>query len=146
MAAPGLTIRQMLHPQSVAVIGASDTEDKWGGRVMLHLRKHGFTGRIIPVNARRSEVLGLAAYPHIKAVPHPVDVAVVAVPPDRAVDAVDGCASCADAIAGIAAGGLGADPALRRQAHQRGSQQNTRHRVTSFTSSSVPSTPSARRR
>ena len=62
MTASRLTIRQLLHPRSVAVIGASDTEDKWGGRIMLHLKKHGFAGSIVPVNSRRREVLGLPAF------------------------------------------------------------------------------------
>jgi acetyl-CoA synthetase (ADP-forming) len=93
MTASRLTIRQLLHPRSVAVIGAADTEDKWGGRVMLHLKKHGFAGSIAPVNPKRREVLGLPAFPAITAAPHPIDVAVVAVPAERAVAAVRECAA-----------------------------------------------------
>jgi acyl-CoA synthetase (NDP forming) len=88
MTAPRLTIHQLLHPRTVAVIGAADTEDKWGGRVMLHLKKHGFPGSIVPVNPRRREVLGLPAFPAITSVPHSIDVAVVAVPAERAVAAI----------------------------------------------------------
>jgi acyl-CoA synthetase (NDP forming) len=93
MAAPRLTIRRLLHPTSVAVIGAADTEDKWGGRVMLHLKKHGFAGCVVPVNPRRSQVLGLPAFPAITAVPHPIDVAVVALPAEPAVSAIRECAA-----------------------------------------------------
>ena len=93
MTAPRLTIRQLLHPRSVAVIGAADSEEKWGGRIMLHLKKHGFAGAIAPVNPRRPEILGLPSFPAIASVPYPVDVAVVAVPAERAVDAVRECAA-----------------------------------------------------
>jgi acetyl-CoA synthetase (ADP-forming) len=86
-------IHRLLCPQSIAVIGAAETEEKWGGRVMLHLKKHGFSGRIAPVNAKRREILGLPAYPSITAVPYPVDVAVIVVRAERAVDAVHDCAS-----------------------------------------------------
>lgn len=106
MAPPRLTIREMLHPRSVAVIGASDSEDKWGGRVMLHLKKHGFTGRIAPVNARRREVLGLPAYPTIGTVPYPVDVAVVVVPAGAAVEAAEACAAAGVGACAIIASGF----------------------------------------
>ena len=92
MATPRITIHRLLHPACVAVIGAADQEDKWGGRVMLYLIKHGFPGRIAPVNARRSVILGLPAYANIRDVPPPVDVAVIVVPAAAAVEAVRDCA------------------------------------------------------
>jgi acetyl-CoA synthetase (ADP-forming) len=93
MVTPRTTIHGLLHPACVAVIGAADQEDKWGGRVMLHLIKHGFPGRIAPVSARRSVILGLPAYANIGDVPPPVDVAVIVVPAAAAVDAVRDCAA-----------------------------------------------------
>src|SRR5690349_20758746 len=93
MAAPRTTIHGLLHPACVAVIGAADQAEKWGGRVMLHLIKHGFRGRIAPVNARRSVILGLPAYGTIGDVPPPIDVAVIVVPAAAAVDAVRDCAA-----------------------------------------------------
>jgi acyl-CoA synthetase (NDP forming) len=92
MVTPRTTIQGLLHPASVAVIGAAEEAEKWGGRVMLHLMKHGFRGRIAPVNARRSVILGRAAYATIGDVPRPVDVAVIVVPAAAAVDAVRDCA------------------------------------------------------
>ena len=43
-AAPRLTIDQILHPRSVAVLGASDNVAKFGGRITSFLVKHGFAG------------------------------------------------------------------------------------------------------
>ena len=121
-------IHRLLCPQSVAVIGAAETEEKWGGRVMLHLKKHGYSGRIAPINPRRREILGLPAYPSITAVPYPVDVAVVVVRADLAVDAVRDCASArvgvcviiAAQFAEIGGEGMARQEAIVRMAQESG--------------------------
>jgi acyl-CoA synthetase (NDP forming) len=73
-------VERILHPRSVAVFGASDSKDKFGGRIMHFLVRHGFAGDILPINPRREEVLGRRAYPAIAAAPAPPDVAILAVP------------------------------------------------------------------
>jgi len=73
-------VDRILHPRSVAVFGASDSKDKFGGRIMHFLLRHGFAGEILPINPRRAEVLGRRAYPAIAAAPAPPDVAILAVP------------------------------------------------------------------
>lgn len=92
-----LTIREILNPRSVAVVGASDNRAKFGGRVMHYLTKHRFGGRIFPINPGRREVLGLPAYPRMGSVPEPVDVAILTVPPDVLMSSA---AECADAGVG----------------------------------------------
>jgi acyl-CoA synthetase (NDP forming) len=73
-------LERILHPHSVAVFGASDSKDKFGGRIMHFLVRHGFLGEILPINPRRDEVLGRRAYPAIAAALAPPDVAILAVP------------------------------------------------------------------
>ena len=34
---PLQTVRDILHPRSVAIVGASDSEQKWGGRLLRRL-------------------------------------------------------------------------------------------------------------
>jgi acyl-CoA synthetase (NDP forming) len=75
-------VRRVLTPDSVAVIGASENPAKFGGRIMRYLTKHRFPGRVVPVNPGRADVLGLPAVPRIADAPGPVDVAILAVPPD----------------------------------------------------------------
>ena len=75
-----MDVDRILHPRSVAVFGASDSKDKFGGRIMHFLLGHGFAGEILPINPRRDEVLGRRAYPTIAAAPAPPDVAILAVP------------------------------------------------------------------
>jgi acetyl-CoA synthetase (ADP-forming) len=91
-ATPRLSIRDIVHPSAVAVFGASDNKDKFGGRVMHYLTRHGYAGRILPINPNRAEVLGHTAYPAIGKAPGPVDVAILAVPASALLDAVAECA------------------------------------------------------
>ena len=79
-ARPRVDVERILHPRSVAVFGASDSKDKFGGRIMHFLLRHGFAGDVVPINPRRDEVLGRRAYPAIAAAPAPPDVAILAVP------------------------------------------------------------------
>ncbi|HZW75619.1 MAG TPA: CoA-binding protein, partial [Caldimonas sp.] len=62
------------------MLGASDSKQKFGGRIMSFLAQHGFAGDIYPINPNRSEVLGRKAYASIGAAPTPADVAILAVP------------------------------------------------------------------
>ena len=71
---------RILHPQSVAVLGASDNVAKFGGRITSFLIKHGFTGQLFPINRHQPEILGHKAYPSIAALPSAPDVAILAVP------------------------------------------------------------------
>jgi acyl-CoA synthetase (NDP forming) len=82
----------VLNPRSVAVIGASATQTKIGGRPLHHLRSLGFTGEVFPVNPNYDEVQGYPAYPSIRDTPSVPDLAIVAVPGPAVMDAVRDCA------------------------------------------------------
>jgi acetate---CoA ligase (ADP-forming) len=88
---PGL--ERLLRPTSVAIIGASDEPTRIGGRPLAYLLAAGFRGAIYPVNAKRTTVQGLPAYPTIGAVADRVDVAVIAVSADQTVEVVRDCAA-----------------------------------------------------
>lgn len=128
MVGPRTTIHGLLHPASVAVIGAAEEEAKWGGRAMLHLVKHGFRGRIAPVNPRRRAILGLPAYATVQEVPFPVDVAMVVVPAAVAVEAVRDCAATGVGacviittnFAEVGGEGIAREQAITRIAHDSG--------------------------
>ena len=83
----------LFNPRSVAIVGASEDPTRIGGRPLRHLREFGFRGEIRPVNPRRDRVQGLPAWPEIAAVPGAVDVAIVAVPAESAVETVEACAA-----------------------------------------------------
>ena len=68
------------RPESVAVIGATENPGSVGRTVLWNLISSPFGGTVFPVNPRRPSVLGIKAYPSIKAVPERTDLAVVVTP------------------------------------------------------------------
>ena len=86
--------RALFSPRTVALVGASADAAKLASRPQRVLRKHGFTGTIIPINPGRSEINGDKAYPDIKSVPGKIDHAFIMVPA-KAVPGV--IADCAEA-------------------------------------------------
>jgi len=63
-------------PKTVAVIGATDRTGSVGRTILWNLISSPFGGTVFPVNPQRHSVLGIQAYPHIAAIPEPVDLAV----------------------------------------------------------------------
>ncbi|WP_204059148.1 bifunctional acetate--CoA ligase family protein/GNAT family N-acetyltransferase [Microbispora corallina] len=86
------SLAHVLTPASVAVVGASRDPARAGHRILRALVDGGFPGPIHPVNPYAAEVAGLPAYPGLGAVPGPVDLAVVAVPPAAVLEVAQDCA------------------------------------------------------
>jgi acyl-CoA synthetase (NDP forming) len=72
-------LAELLQPRSIAVVGASNNPHSAGNNFTAALLKYGFKGKIFPVNPKYSEILGLKAYPEVKAIPDPVDYVISAV-------------------------------------------------------------------
>lgn len=72
-------LSSIFNPESVAVIGASNNETKWGGRILKNLLS-GFKGKIYPVNPAETIVQGLDSYQSVLDIPGNVEMAVVVVP------------------------------------------------------------------
>ncbi len=75
-----MSIAALLHPASVAIVGASQNPQKIGGMPVRLMKELGFRGAIYPVNPGAAEVQGLQAYPSLAALPARPDLVVVAVP------------------------------------------------------------------
>ncbi len=86
-------IGSIFAPASVAIIGASDDIRRIGGRPLRYLRESGFAGCIYPVNPNRDVVQGLKTYPTVDCIPGLVDLAIVALPADLVVAALEACAA-----------------------------------------------------
>lgn len=86
------SLARILAPASVAVIGAGRDPSGVGHRVVRNLIDGCFPGPIYPVNPRATRIAGLACYPDLRAVPGPVDLAVVAVPAKHVLDVARDCA------------------------------------------------------
>ena len=90
--AAAAAVRTLLHPRSVAVIGASRRRGTVGGELFHNLVAGGFMGPVYPVNPSADVVQGVAAYRSVADIPEPVDLAVVAVPAADVVRVVRECA------------------------------------------------------
>jgi len=86
------SVRVFFEPDSVAVVGASDTPGKFGYFLLKNLVDLGFEGRIYPVNPNLDTILGLKAYPTVDAIPYEVDLSVILVPAILAPEIMRGCA------------------------------------------------------
>ncbi len=75
-----LDLNPLLNPVSIALIGVSREPGRIGGRVLRYLTQHGYAGAIFPVNPKYEELEGKKCYPSLAAIPHSIDVALIAVP------------------------------------------------------------------
>lgn len=67
------TIQRILTEcKTIAVVGCSSKPNRPSYGVARYMQSVGY--RIIPVNPNESEVLGERAYPHLRAVPEPIDL------------------------------------------------------------------------
>jgi len=87
---PTHPLEEILHPQSIAVVGASGSGGRGGGFV-APLLEIGFKGRIYPVNPKYSEVSGLKAYPSLRDIPDSVDYVISAVPASQVLNMLEDC-------------------------------------------------------
>ena len=111
-------LSRLLKPQSVAIIGASADASKTAGRPVSYLLKHGFAGRIYPVNPKVDRIGDLPCYPDIAALPGVPDVGIVLLGAERAHIAVRELAERGTAAAIVLASGYtetGAEGARRQQ-------------------------------
>ena len=81
------------RPRSVAVIGATAREGSVGRTLLANLMAGSFSGPLWPVNAKHADVLGLKAYPNIRALPERPDLAVIVTPAATVPDLVGECAA-----------------------------------------------------
>ncbi|MGW5652888.1 bifunctional acetate--CoA ligase family protein/GNAT family N-acetyltransferase [Streptomyces humi] len=89
------SVRRLLAPGSVAVIGVGRAPGGVGRGVLGNLRGAGFTGSLHAVNRAfpedLKEVDGVQAHRSVREIDAPVDLAVVAVPADQVLDVVTEC-------------------------------------------------------
>jgi acetyltransferase len=84
-------LEKIFAPKRIAVIGASDDPGSVGYTILKNLIGSGFSGVVYPVNLKRESVMGIAAYPSLKAIPKQVDLAIIATPARTVPDLVEEC-------------------------------------------------------
>ena len=82
----------LLNPQSVAIVGVSQSASRIGGRLFKYLSKHGFKGDLSLINPKYEELNGVKCYSKISDIPTPIDCALIAVPEKRVLPVLKECA------------------------------------------------------
>ena len=70
--------RQLLHPESIVVIGGSNNMHKPGGAIVRNLVQGGYKGTLRVVNPREDEIQGIKAFHDAKELP-PTEMAILVV-------------------------------------------------------------------
>ena len=87
------SVERLLHPASVAVVGASRREGSLGRTVLAALVGAGFPHPVYAVNPQAKEIAGVPAYPSVRDLPDPVDLAVICTPGNEVLGVVEDCAA-----------------------------------------------------
>ena len=99
-------LKALTAPSAVALIGASDNPTKLTARPLVFMNKHGFSGKIYPVNPVRDTVQGVKAYPSVADIPDQVEHAYVLVGTDQVIPAVEDCARAGVKVVSVLADGF----------------------------------------
>jgi len=84
-------LERFFHPQSVAIVGATNNPFKMNFRLTQNLVDLNFQGKIYPVNPREEKISGIKAYATLQDIPESIDLVVIAVPAPKALDIVKDC-------------------------------------------------------
>jgi acetate---CoA ligase (ADP-forming) len=107
----------LFAPRSIALLGASSDATKHTARPLRFLRKHGYTGRIVPIHASRGEVLGERAWPSLAEAPGEIDHAFVMLRDESVEQALEECGARGIPVVTILSGGF-ADAGAKGAARQ----------------------------
>jgi acetate---CoA ligase (ADP-forming) len=110
----------LLHPRSVAVVGATSRPGAYADETLRNLKRMGFAGRVWGVHPTRKRVHGRVCVPSVADLPEAVDAVVVAIPAEGVPDVIEqaGARGCGGAVVygagfGETADGVALQEALR---------------------------------
>ena len=84
-------LEEILHPQAVAIVGASGDPAASGYQFIRSLLDGGYRGRIYPVNPNYSEILGIKSHPSLRDIPGSVSYVICCIPALRVPDLLEDC-------------------------------------------------------
>ncbi|MGN7149097.1 bifunctional acetate--CoA ligase family protein/GNAT family N-acetyltransferase [Arthrobacter sp. SAFR-179] len=121
------SVRELLAPSSVAVIGASRKWGTVGYQLLEHIIEGGFHGSVYAINPEALELAGMMSYGKLSEVPEPVQLAIIAVPYEEVAGVVAECAAAGVKGVVIASAGFADDGGrglLRQRALVRQARAN----------------------
>lgn len=81
----------LFNPQRIAVIGADDDPTSIGYNVFKNLLGQGFKGTVYPINPSYESVQGIEAYSKITDINKDIDLAILAIAPEKITPALEEC-------------------------------------------------------
>ncbi|MER7187509.1 GNAT family N-acetyltransferase, partial [Streptomyces hyaluromycini] len=110
-AADVASLRPLLCPEAVAVVGAGRKPGSVGRAILHHIHTGGYTRRLFAVNPSVTSVLGVPCYPSVSALPKTPDLVVVAVPAAAVPATAEECGKAGVRALLVVTSGLDADQA-----------------------------------
>lgn len=89
---PPAALGRLLHPESIAIVGASQRAGAFGARILENLGA--YRGRIYLVNPRHATISGRPCFPSLAALPEAPDCVAIAVGREAVETIVRDCATC----------------------------------------------------
>ena len=81
-------VQRLLHPRSIAIVGASDAPESIGGAPISLIERFGYDGDVYCVSRTRTRINGRPCVDSIESLPYGVDAVVLAIPKAGVADAV----------------------------------------------------------
>ncbi|HZW26648.1 MAG TPA: GNAT family N-acetyltransferase [Gallionella sp.] len=123
-------LNTLFAPKSVAVFGASERQDAVGQILFQNMLESGFQGELYPINPKSPEIQGKRAYASLAEIGKPVELAVIATPPQTVPGIIEDCGVHGVKAAVIITAGFGeagpAGVALEKQLIETARRYNIR--------------------
>jgi acetyl coenzyme A synthetase (ADP forming)-like protein len=87
-----MILEQVFNPQSVAIVGASETKGKVGHEILTNMIGAGFKGRIYPVNHKAKAIKGLKCYPDLESIGEVPELVIIVIPAKHVPEVMRQCA------------------------------------------------------
>ncbi len=100
-----LPLKQLLHPNSIAIIGASSDPEKIGSIILRGLTR--YPGHLFPVHPEKKTLQGIKTHRDIPNLPDGIELAIIATGARQAVKVAEECAKKKIKTLIIVAGGFG---------------------------------------
>ena len=89
---PSYSLEEILNPNSIAIIGATNNPNAMGNGFVRSLVEYGYAGHIYPVNPKSPEIAGIPAYKNIKDIEGSVDYVISSIPANGVLEMIGDCA------------------------------------------------------
>jgi acetyl coenzyme A synthetase (ADP forming)-like protein len=102
-----MSFKELIYPESIAVVGASGNPEKVGHAVLKNILDGGFEGSVYPINPKSKTILGTKCYSSLLDIPQNIDCAVIVVNRDIVLPIMKDCAKKGVKAAIVISSGFG---------------------------------------